>query len=312
MEGLYNTYSDYLRGKYGEKVYKLPINLPVTCPNRDGSKGYGGCLFCGEKGAGFENLSSFLSVSEQLKTNMGYIRRKYNAGKFIAYFQTYTSTYLPVQSFAAYVAEACQPDIVAVAVSTRPDCIGDDYLTILAEIKQRYGIDIDIELGLQTANDETLLKLNRGHNLADFIDAVKRIKSYGFSVCAHLIPDLPWDTLADVINTAKLLSELQVDQVKLHSLYVVRNTELAYLYERGEIKLLTMEDYIERVSVLIAHLDPKIVLQRLVGRAPKEDTLVVNWHTSWWKIKDKIEERMREQGFFQGCALGVTKQPDKV
>jgi len=303
LDGLYNVYSNYLRKKYGEKVYKLPVNLPVTCPNRDGTLGYGGCIFCGEKGAGFENLSNTLSVKEQIKVNMEYIRHKYKAHKFIAYFQTYTSTYLPVEEFAAYIHEACQPDIVAIAVSTRPDCITDDYLRVLAEVKRQYGVDIDIELGLQTTNDDTLLKLKRGHTLADFIDATNRVKGYGFTVCVHLIPDLPWDTLADVVQTARILSELQVEQVKLHSLYVVKDTELARMYKTGEVQLLTMEDYVERVITLLAHLAPDIVLQRLVGRAPQEDTVVANWHTSWWKVKDLIETKMREQGVYQGSAI---------
>jgi uncharacterized protein len=300
LTGLYNTYSDFLKQKYGQKVYKLPINLPVTCPNRDGTLGHGGCIFCGDKGAGFENLPNSMSVREQVLSNMDYIRRKYKAEKFIAYFQTYTSTHLPVERFSAYVHEACQTDVVAVAVSTRPDCIGDEYLDVLNNTQEKYGVDIDVELGLQTVNYHTLLKLQRGHTLAEFIDAAKRVKRRGFTLCAHLILDLPWDVMEDVIETAKIMVALDVDQVKLHSLYVVKNTELARMYQAGELQLLTMEDYVERVIAFVGYLSPHISIQRIIGRAPEKDTLVANWNTSWWKIKDLIEATMKERAFHQG------------
>jgi hypothetical protein len=297
---LYRSYSDYLKEKYGTKVYKLPVNLAVTCPNRDGTLGHGGCIFCGEKGAGFENLSNVLPVKQQLLTNMEYIRKKYKAEKFIPYFQTYTSTYLPMERFAAAIEEAYLPDVVAVAVSTRPDCIGDPYLDMLESFGQRYGVDVDIELGLQTANYHTLAKLNRGHALSHFLDASLRIKKRGFSLCAHVILDLPWDDMMDVIETARILSVMGVDHVKLHSLYVVKNTELARMYQTGEVHLLAMEDYVERVIAFLGHLSPHIVIQRIIGRAPEEDTLIANWNTSWWKIKDLIEATMKDRGCYQG------------
>lgn len=300
MDDLYRTYSTYLQEKYGVKVYKLPVNLPVSCPHRDASPQGGGCIFCGEKGAAFENLSNALSVREQIQTNMSFMRGKYKAKQFIAYFQTYTSTYLPVETFKAYVAEACEPDVVAVAISTRPDCIQEQYLDALSDIHRQFGVDIDIELGLQTTNELTLQRLNRGHTLADFTDAALRVKQRGFTLCAHLILDLPWDSLEDVVHTARLVSDLGVDQVKLHSLYVVKGTVLAELYQSGQIKLLAMEDYVRRVTAFLGHLAPRIVIQRIIGRAPAEDTLIANWHTSWWKVRDLIEHTMRETGVTQG------------
>lgn len=301
MHTLYHRYSEYLKNKYGQRVYKLPVNLPVTCPNRDGSLRFGGCIFCGEKGAGFENLSNALPVREQIQRNMAYIRKKYKAEKFIAYFQTYTSTYLPVEKLAGFITEACRQDVVSLAVSTRPDCIQEPYLEMLADVQRQYDVDIDIELGLQTANDHTLHKLNRGHTLADFSDAAVRVKRRGFTLCAHLIVDLPWDTVEDVIDTARIVSALGIDQVKLHSLYVVKDTELARMYQTGEVQLLTMDQYMERVIICLGHLAPHIVIQRLIGRAPEKDTLIANWHTSWWKIKDLIEDTMRARGLYQGC-----------
>ncbi|WP_069649066.1 TIGR01212 family radical SAM protein [Caloranaerobacter ferrireducens] len=297
---LYRVYSVYLKNKYGEKVYKLPINLPITCPNRDGSVGYGGCIFCGEVGAGFESLSNMIPVREQILTNKAYIKKKYKANKFIAYFQNFTNTYMDIDSFKKNITESILEDIVEIDISTRPDCISDKYLEFLEEIKNDYGVNITIELGLQTVNYHTLKKINRGHTLAEFIDSVIRIKSFGFEICTHLILNLPWDTMDDVIENAKILSALSVDQVKLHSLYVVENTPLAKLYKEGRIQIISKDEYVLRVINFLEYLKPDIVVQRLIGRAPEDNALFVNWNTSWWKIKEEIINKMIELKTFQG------------
>ncbi len=303
MNELYNEYSKYLKKKYGEKVYKLPVNLPVTCPNRDGSLGVGGCTYCAEVGAGFEMLENTLSVKEQLNKNMEYIREKYKAEKFIAYFQNYTNTYLQLEKFKEYINQSAVENIVEVSISTRPDCIGDEYLEFLSEFSKRTGINISIELGLQTVNYHTLKKINRGHTLAEFIDAVLRIKKYNFEICTHLIPNLPYDNMDDVIETAKILSALKINQVKLHSLYVIENTVMGTLFKKGELKLLSKDDYIERVIKFLEYLNKDIVIQRLIGRAPKENSLFVNWGISWWKIKEEIESEMIRKHTFQGAKV---------
>ncbi len=296
----YNVYSQYLKDKYGEKVYKLPINLPVTCPNRDGTVGCGGCIFCGEEGAGFENLSESIPVKMQIKQNMQYIGEKYNAHKFIAYFQNFTNTYLPLENFKEYILEACQPGIVEISISTRPDCISEEYLELLNKIRRQKNVNISIELGLQTVNYKTLKKINRGHTLAEFIDAIIRIKKYEFETCAHLILNLPWDTKNDTIENAKILSALAINQIKLHSLYIVQNTVMAEKYQKGEIDIISLNEYIDRVIIFLEYLDPAITIQRLIGRAPKENTLFVNWNTSWWKIRDMIEQEMKMRNSYQG------------
>ncbi|AOT72189.1 TIGR01212 family radical SAM protein [Geosporobacter ferrireducens] len=296
----YRTYSQYLREKYGEKVYKIPLNLPVTCPNRDGILGRNGCIFCGEEGTGFESLCNKISVSEQLDQNIKYIQEKYKAGKFIAFFQNFTNTYLPLSDFKGYMGEVLQDNVVEIAVSTRPDCIHDDYLEYLKDLQYRTGKNISIELGLQSVNYYTLQKINRGHTLAEFIDAMLKIKKFGFSSCVHLILNLPWDHEADVIEGAKILSALGVEQVKLHSLYIVKGTEMGRQYENGQIKLISLEEYVDRVITFLEYLDPNIVLQRIIGRAPEENTLFCNWGTSWWKIKDMIDEKMEHTDSYQG------------
>ncbi|RKD22370.1 hypothetical protein SAMN02745883_00789 [Caminicella sporogenes DSM 14501] len=297
----YRKYSVYLREKYGQKVYKIPINIPVTCPNRDGVLGRGGCIFCGDIGAGFENLSNSLSVKEQLHKNINYISSKYKAKKFIAYFQNFTNTYLPIDKFKDFIREAADfEDVVEIYISTRPDCISDEYLQVLDEIQKIYQKEITLELGLQTVNYKTLKKINRGHTLAEFIDAMMNINKYQFGSCCHIILNLPWDDFEDVIEASKIISVLGVKQVKIHSLYILRNTVLGNMYENNEFQIITVEEYVDRVVNFIRYLSPDIVIQRLVARAPKEETLFCNWNMSWWKVQDMIDERLEKLDIYQG------------
>ena len=260
----------------------------------------GSVVRCGEIGAGYENLPDSMTVNEQIAINRRHIQAKYKAGKFIAYLQNFSNTYLPPQQFAAYVEEACQPDVVAIAIATRPDCVNDRYLDILAELRERRGIDITIELGLQTVNYRTLAWINRGHGLAEFLDATLRSRRFGFDVCAHIILNLPGDEMIDVVEGAKTLSALNVQQVKLHALYVVKGTRLAELYERGELTLGSCEDYVERAVAFLEVLSPDIAVQRLIGRAPEANTLFTNWSMGWWKIRETIETRLTELDTWQG------------
>ena len=289
-----------LYNEYGEKVYKLPVNISCTCPNRDGTLGYGGCTFCADVGTGFEMLDNSLSVKEQLKQNMEYISKKYKANKFIAYFQNYTNTYMDMEKFKNYINDALMDNIVEIAISTRPDCISEDKLKFLYEIQNKYNVNISIELGLQTVNYHTLKTINRGHTLAEFIDAVLRIKRYNFEICTHIILNLPNDDIIDTIETAKILSVLKVDQVKIHSLYIMDNTEMGRLYKNKEITVISKDEYVERVVVFLEHLNEDIVVQRLAGRAPKENSLFVNWGMSWWRIKDEILCKMESEKRYQG------------
>jgi len=297
----YNTYSEHLVKKFGQKVYKLPVNLPGTCPNRDGTLGRGGCIFCDEEGSGFDALPNSLSVREQLAQNRERFRRRFGADKFIAYFQAFTNTYLPPDRFAANIGAAAEEeDIVGISVSTRPDCISEQYLDILAETAKMRSLDINIELGLQTVNYHTLKKINRGHTLAEFLDSVQRVHRRGFEICVHLILNLPWDDRDDVIENAKVLSALGVRYVKLHSLYVVQGTVLGDMYQQGEFRIISLQDYVRRIITFLEHLDPAIVIQRLVGKGPQEKVLFCNWDTSWWKVKTELERLMKEEGTWQG------------
>ncbi|MGO1712846.1 MAG: TIGR01212 family radical SAM protein, partial [Senegalia sp. (in: firmicutes)] len=261
----YRVYSKFLKDKYGEKVYKLPINIDTTCPNRDGCVGRGGCIFCGEVGTGFESLSNSISVKSQLEKNKEYIKKRYKAKKFIAYFQNFTNTYMEFERFKKLIEESVIEDIVEISISTRPDSISDKYLKFLKEFSKEKNINITIELGLQTVNYHTLKKINRGHTLAELIDSVIRIKKYGFRICLHLILDLPWDDNMDVIENAKIISALDIDQVKIHSLYIVENTALGDMYKKDLIKLISKDEYIQRVVLFLKYLKEDIVVERLIG-----------------------------------------------
>ena len=297
---VYRTYSQFLKDEFNEKVYKIPINLPLTCPNRDGNLSSGGCTFCGEEGGSFENLCDTLSVKEQMDKNIEYIGKRYKAKKFIAYFQNFTNTYLELEQFKEYVKASIRENVVGISISTRPDCINDSYLEFLSEIKDKYNLLITIELGLQTVNYHSLIKINRGHGLSEFIDAVLRIKRYNLRICTHLILNLPWDDMIDTIENAKTLSALGIDEVKLHALYIVKGTKIGDQYEKEEFYMISKEDYQLRVVKFLEYLDPNIVVQRIIGRAPKENGLFVNWDTSWWKIRDEIVEGMIKEGSYQG------------
>lgn len=294
----YYPYSEYLKNKYGEKVYKLPVNLPVGCPNR---KFGDGCSFCAESGTGFESIDCQIPVRKQLEHTREHIENRYHAHKFIAYFQNYTNTFLPLVQFESYVEEAAKiQDVVEIAVSTRPDCITCEYLDVLHRIHMQYGSEITIELGLQTCNYHTLQKMNRGHSLAEFIDAVLMIRNYGFDICAHVILNLPGDELPDSIETAKILSALKIRVVKAHSLYIAKNTRLSDAFENGTITLCSKEEYLRRLSAFLDHLDPEIAVERLFSRIPEKDAIFCNWGCSWWKLRDELLEYMKQTGSYQG------------
>lgn len=292
----YRKYSDFLREKFGEKVYKLPIKLNITCPNRDGTCGYGGCIFCGEEGGSFENTDG--DIKKQLLKNKELIKNRYKANKYIAYFQNFTNTYMPIDNFKEAVKESLIDDVVGVSISTRPDCLGKEYLDFLEEINKDYFVTV--ELGLQTSNYHSLKKLNRGHTLAEFIDACIKLKKRNINICAHIIIGLPWDIDLDVIETAKILNVLGVDEVKIHALYIIDNTVLGDMYKRGEIKTISLEDYKRKVILFLRYLNNDIIVERIIGRAPSENSLFCNWDTSWWKIRDDIVKIMQENNYCQG------------
>lgn len=296
----YYPISKYYKDKYGEKVYKLPIKLSLTCPNRDGEKSFGGCIFCSESGGSFENLPSYLTVERQLEINKEYIGSRYKTKLFIAYFQNFSNTYVEYDKFKELI-KACNKDYIkAISVSTRSDCITEKKLKFLYDFSKKTGKDIVIELGLQTANYKTLKILNRCEDLADFIKACNMINKYGFSICTHLILGLPWDDMEDVLESARIINVLNVNEVKIHSLFIVKNTKIANMYENKEFTMPSKIEYQKQVIYFLRNINKDIAVQRLVGRAPKEDTIFCNWDSSWWMIRDEIIDYMNKNEFSQG------------
>jgi len=296
----YYKFSEYLKDRYGCRVFKIPVAVPCTCPNRDGSKGTGGCIFCGEEAAGFESLDPDIPVREQLIRNIGYMGVKYNAVKFIAYFQNYSNTYMNFDRFKSYMEEACLQDIVAVYVSTRPDCIDERHASFLSEFSSGQELDIVVEMGLQSADDESLLKLNRGHTVKDFSDSAELLGEYGIPFCAHVINDLPFESGDQARKNALFLNETGASQVKCHSLYVLKDTVLGRMYKNNEIEMLRCSDFIDRTISFLRNLNKGIVVQRLIGRAPEERTLFCNFGRNWRSVLDEITDLMNKNGWRQG------------
>lgn len=300
---LYYPFSEAMREKYGQKLYKIPLHLPVTCPGRMPG-GLGPCSYCSPMGTGYEMLDAKINLNEQLSRNIQYISRKYNVTLFGAYFQNYTNTFLPASQLQEALMQIQREDVKEIFLSTRPDCLGKDTARLLGEVSQRLQKEITIELGLQSCNWKTLERINRGHSLAEFIDSVLTAKSFGLNVVAHVILDLPWDEPGDVIECSKILSALGVDGVKLHSLYIPKGCEMEPQLAEGKLTLLTQEEYVERAVEFLCWLSPDCVIHRLVGRIPKEYSVVANFHTSWWVIKEQIERTLEQRNLYQGARWG--------
>ncbi|MGC8820844.1 MAG: TIGR01212 family radical SAM protein [Fervidobacterium sp.] len=292
----YRKLSVELKKRYGEKVQRLPLNAGFSCPNR--TNGKPGCLFCDETGSGFTTFHGY-----DIKTQLRLMKEKYKkkgVKKFIAYFQNYTNTYAPPEILRQTYIQALDEDIVKIDIATRPDCIDEEVLNLLKDIKETYKIEISLDIGLQTANYHTLVKVNRGHTLAEYIYAVTLIKKYNFEVVSHVILNLPGDNTLDVIETAKILSALGVDGVKLHSLYIVDGTIFGDMYKSGKLNVGSLQEYITRVIFFLENLSPKIVIHRLVADPPLSGTLFGNWGLSKNEIVKLIEQKLLEKDTYQG------------
>jgi radical SAM protein (TIGR01212 family) len=314
-DGRYRKYSDYLKDTYHEKVYKIPVNLPVSCPVRDGTLSQEGCIYCGENATGYEMCDASVKLETQISSNVEYIAKKYGASAFEIYFQNFTNTYLPPMQFETYARRAlcCGRKIGGVkilTVSTRPDCIAREYLDILRSLSEEFGVDINIELGLQSVNARTLRLLQRGHGLAEYIQSVLLIREYGFGICTHLIVTLPWDNDDDIIEAAKIVSVLKTQSVKLHTLYIEKGTILERMYRQGEVNLLPIETYVKRTADFLEYLDPQISVQRLNARVPSDVSVFANWGRSHWVLTDMVLEEMQKRGTRQGsrCGYGADAQ----
>ncbi|MBQ9084895.1 MAG: TIGR01212 family radical SAM protein [Clostridia bacterium] len=292
---LYNNLSGYFRKKYGSRLRKICIDGGFTCPNRDGKCGIGGCIFCGERGAG-EHIDQTLSIRQQVEKGLSHLGEK---GRAIAYFQSFTNTYAPVDVLRErYDTALIDERIVALAVGTRPDCINEEIADLLLEYSKR--VDVWVELGLQSASDKTARMINRGYPTSVFSSAVEMLASRGIPVVAHMIIGLPGEGEAEVDQTVDLLNRSPIWGVKLHSLYVMEGTRLADMYRSGEFAPIDEGEYIALAARCIARLRGDIVIHRLTGDCPEGLLVAPSSSCTKNEIIDKINSRLRENGHRQG------------
>lgn len=294
-----HTLGHYLKQRFGESVHKLSLAGDFTCPNRDGTLGRGGCTFCDVRSFGREPAA--LSISQQLAREK---RKTDRARRYLAYFQAYTSTYAEVETLRALYDEAlASADVVGLCVGTRPDCVPDAALDLLAAY-QDGGSEVWLELGLQTAHDRTQVRIHRGHGLADYRDAVRRAHARGLKVCAHLIAGLPGEDADDAHATLQTVLDIGVEGLKLHPLMIVRGSRMAAQYRRGEVGPMPLDDYAELAASLIRHTPPEVVYHRISATAQAPTLIAPDWCGPRWTALQAIGERLAREGG-QGSALGT-------
>lgn len=288
------TFGQDLLARYGERVHKLAINAGFTCPNRDGSKGIGGCTFCNN--ASFNPTArSAPSVTTQLAAGRKVLAKRTGARRFIAYFQAYTNTYADIQTLSTQYAEAlAEPDVVGIAIGTRPDCVPPAVLDLLSDIQSR-GYEVWLELGLQSAFDETLIRINRGHGFAEYAATTQAARLRGIPVCTHLIAGLPGESGAHVQETLSRVLELGVDGLKLHPLHVVKGTQLANEWRRGEYSPLELDDYIHIAADVVDATPTSVVFHRLTGTAAANLLLAPIWCSRKWQVLNGIETELAQR-----------------
>jgi hypothetical protein len=297
----YNPFSEELKRVFGCRVHRISVDAGFTCPNRDGTVGSGGCLFCGDRGSGSFGIARGETVADQLEQGKEVMVRKYKAKKFLAYFQPYSNTYAPVATLAAlYDAALAVPDVVGLIVGTRPDCLPRDTLELLAEYHRKTWFWL--ELGMQSTLDRTLQTIRRGHDSAAFITAARAVKQRGIRLAVHIILGLPGESRAEMLSSAAILNDLGVDAVKIHLLHVNRNTLLAELHAKGDITLLEKDEYVGLVCDFLERLDPRIFIQRLTGDGGK-DLLAPLWSAAKFEVLNAIDDELERRGSRQGALL---------
>lgn len=302
-----HTFGQWLKAKHGERVHKIALNAGLSCPNRDGSKGIGGCTFC--------NNDSFSpsagippSLANQLASGQRGISRGTRARKYLAYFQAYTNTYADVATLKALYDDALAwPGIIGLSIGTRPDCVPDAVLDLLVDYRNR-GLEVWLELGLQSAFDASLQRINRGHGFREYVQACKVARLRGIPVCTHLILGLPGETDWHSRETLEIVLDIGTDGLKLHPLHVVKHTVLAKQWKQGEYTPLTREAYVSQAADLIERTPWDVPYHRITGTAPKELLLAPLWCTQKWPVLNAIEAELAIRNSRQGAKKGVASQ----
>ncbi|MDY4698217.1 TIGR01212 family radical SAM protein [Eubacterium coprostanoligenes] len=288
----YTTLNNYLKERFGEKVYKIALNGGFTCPNRDGTIDTRGCIFCSKGGSGDFAESPDLTITEQIENGKKRLEKKIKNGKYIAYFQAFTNTYAPVERLRTIYEEAINhPDIVALSIGTRPDCLGDDVLTLLDELNKIK--PIFVELGLQTINEDTAKYIRRGYTLEVYDKAVADLHKIGINVVTHIILGLPNESKEDMLNSIKYACKV-TDGIKLQLLHILKGTDLAKDYEQGKFEVLTLEQYTEIIKECIQIIPENVVIHRLTGDGAKKDLIAPLWSADKKTVLNTINRALKE------------------
>ena len=297
-----NSYGSYLRRRFNCRVSKVNVDGGFTCPNRDGVKGTGGCIFCNNTSFSPKGTQDSVPVRQQLEEGMAYHRTRLGSEKFIVYFQKHTNTYGPVEKMRdLYLSVLDHPDVLGISVGTRPDCLSDEIIELLENTaRTRY---VCLELGLQSMDDEILRRINRGHGLPAYHHAVERIAGRGIELCTHLIYGFPGETPEGFLRTADLITSLPVDSLKIHQLHAVAGTRLADMYRSGEFTPLAHAEYVATVCDFLERIPARIAIQRLYGSAPVAIRVAPCWdmknNRMWYSVVNELKRR----GTWQGCRL---------
>ena len=295
----YYDLKSFWLNRFGCKVYKLQIDAGFTCPNRDGTVSTGGCTYCDGRGSRLRQAGPLPSVSEQIRLGKEYYRKHRNAGKFIAYFQTFTNTYGPVDKLKELYDEAlAEEDIIGLSVGTRPDCISDEVIDLLQNYAQQS--HVWLELGLQSIHDKTLQFINRGHSAGTFLDAVRRLSGKNIFICTHIIVGLPGESRVEILETAKVLSTLPIHGIKIHLLLALKGTKMGDLYEQGKVTLIDKNDYIDTVCDILEILPPDMVIQRLTADGYRDILLAPQWAVNKMDVLNAIDRELGKRDAFQG------------
>lgn len=295
----YHSFDYMLKERFGEKIYKVALDAGMTCPNRDGTLGSRGCIFCSAGGSGDFAGSRQDSITQQIKKQAASIRKKRGVAKFIAYFQAYTNTYAPVDYLRKIYTEAIShPDIVAVSIGTRPDCLDKDILQLLDELNQQK--PVWVELGLQTIHEATAQYIRRGYPLSCFEQAVSELRKRNLDVIVHTILGLPGESKNDILSTMEYLNHQDIQGIKLQLLHVLKGTDLAEDYLAGKFQVYTMEEYLELVIDCLEQLKPEIVIHRLTGDGPKDLLIAPLWSSAKRTVLNTLHRECKLHHSFQG------------
>ena len=293
----YYDLKSYWRNLFGCNVHKLQIDAGFTCPNRDGHVAVGGCIYCDGRGSKLRQQGVLPSVAEQIASGKKYYKQQ--AAKFIAYFQTFTNTYAPVEKLRALYDEAlAQEDVIGLSIGTRPDCLGPDVVELLSGYAKKY--HIWVELGLQSAHDRTLQFINRGHNFQQFSDAVASLAGRGLNICVHIIIGLPGESDKDVLITAKTLAAMPVNGIKIHSLLALEGTALGEMYKKETINMITKEKYVSLAADVLEILPPEMVIQRLTADGYRDIFLAPDWAMHKLDVLNSINKELERRDSYQG------------